>query len=90
MIANIKIGWAQLKHILNDVIIKNLNLQKPIKGDGINISYTATGTIISVAKKGDAGTTKDISGGQWTSVIVVDPVTCVQSTLQVWALPPGS
>jgi len=53
MIEPVKIGWKALNKILNTIIIKNLNLQKPLKGDGILLSETASGTIISVAKKAD-------------------------------------
>jgi hypothetical protein len=81
----VKIGWKKLRTILNEVIIKNLNLQKPLKGDGISLSQTASGTIISTIKRGgDASTGSNISAGSWTPVDVMD-ANCNRSTIWVWA-----
>jgi hypothetical protein len=85
----VKIGWKKLRTILNDVIIKNLNLQKPLKGDGISLSQTASGTIISTIQRGDdtsggKSTGSNISAGSWTPVDVMD-ANCNRSTIWVWA-----
>ena len=79
MIEPIKIGWKALQKILNDIIIQNLNRQKPIKGDGILISETASGTIISTIKRDDNAQNQTQSGsngqqptGSFLTVIVFD------------------
>lgn len=83
----IDIGWKKLCKILKE-ISKAINRNRPVKGDGIIINHTDTGCIISVEKKEDAEKTPDPSaGGRWTPVTIVDPATCAQSTLYVWALP---
>jgi hypothetical protein len=81
----VKIGWKKLSSILNDVIIKNLNLQKPIQGGGISLSETASGTIISTIKDGDDTSGKDggPTTGRWLKVDVMDE-NCVRSTIWVW------
>jgi hypothetical protein len=84
----IKIGWKKLKSILED-FRKALNHNQPVSGNGIVIHETDTGCIISLEKLAVEAEAKEppIMAGRWTPVTIVDPTTCAQSTLYVWALP---
>jgi hypothetical protein len=83
----IKIGWKQLKTILENIRTA-INRNEPVRGAGIKIDYTETGTIISLETGADGNdNAPPITAGQWTPVTIVDPTTCAQSTLYVWALP---
>jgi hypothetical protein len=87
MMKPVKIGWKKLSKILNDVI-KDLNRQKEIQGEGISLNETASGTIISVIPPAKDDDQAGMNAGQWTPVSVIDPTTCKASTVYMWTLPP--
>lgn len=88
-----KVGWKKLQTIL-DVFIKAINRATPLKGDGISLSETENGIIISIDLKSDdlakvidqiltGWLTFTWNGVAWQDLIIVDPATCVQSTIKV-------
>lgn len=104
MLANIKIGWKQVNKILND-IINEINKNCPARGDGITISDSVSGKIISVIPKDDSSAQTDNSAsgssttpptttptvGQWQPIDVYDS-NCNKTTIYVWSTttPPAS
>jgi hypothetical protein len=80
------IGWKALAKKLA-IIEYLINANDPVKGHGIRIDETDTGTIISVDPKQDDANQPDLTGGTWTTVTIVDPGTCIQSQIQVLTRP---
>ena len=78
---NIKVAnWKAL----NDAFAKvtdAIDANEPIEGAGIRIEETGQGKIISRTDMSGAGNQQP----NWVTITVVDPDTCVQSQLQVWA-----
>jgi len=96
-VKEIKIGWKQLKTILEG--IRNaVNHNQPLQGYGITLHEGDKGTIISLHREGDGNQDQTqtqtgqipglfqltIYGITLKTVTIVDPTTCAQSTLDVY------
>jgi hypothetical protein len=90
-------GWIKLDKIIAQ-FVDAINYRTPQKGSGILLTETPTGVIISLDPKsntraqqpaplggGGGGTTGGPTEGQWVTITLVDPVSCTQSTIQVWS-----
>jgi hypothetical protein len=93
MLKSVSIGWHWLERTLNG-IIDQVNAQHIIPSASIAVQEAANGTMLTVTKIG--GAASDTSGGSggandpkgyWTTVTIVNPATCAQSQIQVWAKP---
>jgi hypothetical protein len=88
MLSRISIGWHWLERTLNE-IIDAVNADKIIPSQTIAVNESPNGTMLSVTSDGGSGGgTDSAAGGSWILVTVVNPTTCAQSQLQVWAKPP--
>lgn len=100
VLKEVNMGWKALGNKINQ-LIDRVTAIEPLEGDGIRIVETSNGKLISVSasaqaagQAGDysvAGSGKTGTGGptdgDWMTVTIVDPSTCVQSQIQVWAKP---
>jgi hypothetical protein len=92
MLARVSIGWTWLERTLNG-IIDQLNRQKPLQSATIAIEESPNGTLLKYVgatqsdQSSGGGAGANPTGGQWTAIVVVDPNTCIPSTLMVWAKP---
>ncbi len=103
MLHEIKTGWRRLDQPLNEVI-RAINRQQPLPSASIAVEESPNGTLLKVISTGrdqqpsSAGGGGDGGGGGpivwhnvgWTTVTVVDPATCAQSSLTVLAQKTGS
>jgi hypothetical protein len=83
MLKNIQIGWVWLERTLNG-IIDAVNAQHIIPSASVAVQEAPNGVVLTVAKGGGDGGGGPTEGG-WLTVTIVDPQTCAQSTVQVWA-----
>ena len=81
------IGWKALAKKL-EIIQDLINANDPVKGHGISIQETESGSIISVdPTQSDANQNQTgPQDGQWIAVDVMDE-NCNRKTIQVWAKP---
>jgi len=100
MLTRVTIGWVWLERTLNG-IIDQVNRQKPLQSASVAVEESPNGTVLKVVAiqaTPDQGTGQASGGGaagaggrpgqaqpNWMTVTIVNPDTCVQSQIQVWA-----
>lgn len=85
MLKNVQIGWVWLDQVLNG-IIDAVNAQHIIPSKSVAVQEAPNGTILTVGQGGDGGGSGGgPTEGDWRTVIIVDPNTCAQSSIQVWS-----
>jgi hypothetical protein len=89
MLSRITIGWHWLERTLNGIIAE-VNAQKPLGSATIAVEESPNGTLLKVVgaqnqnQQSAGGGGRPMEGG-WITVTVVNPATCAQSQIQVWA-----